>query len=269
MRIALFFLTFPFLIPAANAEEKPGAPAAHAEKGTSEARLTLGADYAAGEIDGLDYETRSVSGGLALRSGRLFLSASLPYVITTAPEELIVSQGGLFGTPFLAQPSTRTEKVRREGLGDVQLQAGYSIPLGGVDALVAASAKLPTASREKGLGTGEFDYALSGQVSKRMGAVIPFVNVGYTIIGEPEGFNLRNTLAGTAGSQFLLGRGSALSLSFSYEQSASEGIEDRQSIGVSFGKSLAPKLHLNIDGAAGVSADAPDARLGVRLGIGF
>lgn len=269
MRIFKLALILPLVAAPALAQDAADQTAPRQDDTETEVTFLVGSDYVTGDINGQDYETTSVSAGIAARAGRFSLSATLPYVITSAPEELIVSHGGLFGTPLFSQPTTQTNTVTREGIGDLALQAGYQLPLGSVNAFVAGNVKVPTASREKALGTGEVDYGVSGQLSRRFGDAIPFVTAGYTFTGEPEGFDVRNTVSGAAGSHFVLGRASLATLSYNYEQSASQEVNDRQSLGLGLATELASKLQLGVNARAGLSEDAPDASLGVSLGLGF
>ena len=73
----------------AMAQEADGTPQQDNGSDTS-VSLLAGADYISGEIDDQDYETYAASAGLAVRSGRFSLTASVPYVSTTTPEDLIV-----------------------------------------------------------------------------------------------------------------------------------------------------------------------------------
>lgn len=268
MRFAKLILLSVFLSVPATAQD--AVVAADAEQGREKDFTLLGgADYVTGDVGGQDYETLSLSTGISARSGRFTLTALVPYVVTTAPEELIVSNGGVLGTPLLSQPSTQLRQFTREGIGDLVLQGGYSLPIGSVNAFVAGNVKIPTASRDKALGTGEPDYGISGQVSRRFGRTVPFASVGYTIIGEPEGFDVRNTLAGSVGSHFFLSGASSMTVSYSYEESATASVEDHQSVGMGFDTGLSSRIRLGIHGSTGLSSDAPDARVGLRVGIGF
>lgn len=232
--------------------------------------VSAGTDYAQGSVgDASNYETLSGNVGLLVTNGRFSAAVSLPYVSTSAPEGVVVSQGGLFGTPLLGTPATQTKDVRREGVGDLTAQAGYSFPLSAVDASVTAAVKFPTASREKGLGTGKMDYGVSTQISKQLGKVIPFVGAGYRIIGEPSHFDVRNTAAASAGARILLGGTSSLTAAYSYDQSASRAIGDNQSINLAAGTNLSSRVRIGVDGAAGLSSDAPELKVGLRIGIGL
>lgn len=238
-------------------------------KSETAATLFAGSDYVTGELADREYETVSVSAGARVTSGRFSFAASIPYIVTSAPEDLIVSGGGLLGTALFSRPSTQATTVTRQGIGDLTLQADYQLPLGKLNAAVGGIIKVPTASREAALGTGEVDFGVNGQISQRFGNVIPFVSAGYTIVGEPTGFDVRNTLSGAVGSQFVVSNSSSVTLSYSYDQAATELIGDNQSLGLGFATSLTNRLRLGVDARAGVSADAPVARLGIRLGVGF
>lgn len=268
MRTAkLILISICFSVPAAaqEAEVMPNTE----EVSETDVTLSAGVDYASGNVNGQGYETVSMTSGISARSGRFSLAASVPYVVTTAPEELIVSNGGVLGTPLLSQPSTQSREVTREGIGDLILQGGYAFPIGSLEAFIAGNVKVPTASREKALGTGELDYGVSGQVSRRIGRTVPFAAASYTVIGEPEGFDVQNTVAGSVGSHFLLSDTSSVTASYSYEQSATANVEDHQSVGVGLDTSLSNRIRLGVDARAGLSSDAPEARLGLRVGIGF
>ncbi len=268
MRIAkLTLISFCLSVPA-TAQEAEVTPNAD-EVSEADVALLAGADYASGNVNGQGYETVSLNTGISARSGRFSFTASVPYVVTTAPEELIVSNGGVLGTPLLAQPSTQSREVTREGIGDLILQGGYHLPLGSLNAFIAGNVKIPTASREKALGTGELDYGISSQVSRQFGRTVPFASASYTVIGEPKGFDVQNSLAGSVGSHFLLSDASSMTVSYSYEESATANVEDHQSIGVGLDTGLSTRIRLGLDARAGLSNDAPDARLGLRVGIGF
>lgn len=268
MRIAQLTLIFSCLSFPAVAQES-ATIAEERQDPESDITFLAGSDYISGDVNGQDYETFAASAGIAAQSGRFSFAASIPYVVTSAPEELIVSNGGVLGTPLLSQPSTQTRQITREGVGDLVLQGGYSVPLGSVNAFIGGNVKIPTASRKKALGTGELDYGVSGQLSRQFGQVIPFLNANYTVIGEPEGFDVRNTLSGSAGSQFVLGNSSSVTLDYNYEQSATQSVESHQSVGIGFDTGISSDLRLGINARAGLTEDAPDARIGVRLGIGF
>ncbi|WP_373489689.1 transporter [Parasphingorhabdus sp.] len=269
------FVTLPILLATASPSLAQNAPV-HEPQEDSIARdetrfeLLAGVDHVQGDVgEDLDYETVFATTGVAMTSGRFSASASIPYISSTAPREVIINQGGLFGTPLLASDSTQTGQVKREGIGDLSLNAAYQLPVSGVNASIGASVKIPTASRDKGLGTGKLDYGVSGQLSKKIGPIVPFVGAGYTIIGEPDNFETRNIVSGAAGSHVLLGKSSSLTASYSYEQSAASSIGDSQSINMGLGTNLSRSVRIGVDGAVGLSDAAPDTRVGLKLRVGI
>ncbi|WP_211277322.1 transporter, partial [Erythrobacter donghaensis] len=268
MRKSKFILVLTLIGGPAFAQE--AAPASSDDpKPETAITLFVAADYVTGDLADREYDTVSFSTGARVTSGRFSFAASIPYIVTSAPEDLIVSGGGLLGTALLSRPSTQPGTVTREGIGDLTLQADYQLPVGRLNASFGGIIKVPTASREAALGTGEVDLGINGQISQRFGNVIPFVTAGYTVVGEPAGFDVRNTLSGAVGSQFLVSNLSSVTVSYSYDQAATELVGDNQSVGLGFATSLTNRLQLGVDARAGLSTDAPDARIGLRLGMGF
>lgn len=254
--------------PAAQAQELERRPSPLDDQA---AEIFAGVDYERGDYGtGTKVETVSTSVGVATRTGRVRLAAAVPYLRTTAPVDVVVSQGGLFGTPLLADDSDQTVRTRREGLGDATLQAAYDLPVAGFAASIGGGLKLPTASPAKGLGTGKVDYAVNARLARPLGSgITPFASVGYSILGQPEGFAVRNTLSATAGTRVALSARASGALSYSYEQSASQALTDRQSIGLGLGVALGRKVQLGLQGEAGLSRGAPDMKLGLQIGAGF
>lgn len=83
--------------------------------------------------------------------------------------------------------------------------------------------------------------------------ITPFAAVGYTMLCKPDGFAVHNALSGTAGTRVALSSGASAALSYSYEQSASQTLADRQSIGLGLGVALGRKLQLGLQGEAALS----------------
>lgn len=232
--------------------------------------LSTGVIYQEGDYGTDDkFETLSVPVGISVSKGRFHFGASIPYLHTTAPVGVIISQGGLLGTPLFATNQTTQGRTSRSGIGDLTLRAAVDLPVAGFATSLGTSIKLPTASTAKGLGTGKVDYSLTGQVARPMGAITPFAAVSYTILGEPEDFDVRNTLGGSAGARVSLGRRAFAAVSYSYEQSATRTLADRQSLGVGIGAALTDSLRISLQGDAGLSQGAPDTSIAARIGFGF
>ena len=122
-------------------------------------------------------------------------------------------------------------------------------------------AKLPTASRSKGLGTGAVDVTFGAEVSKTFGAVTPFANIGYRLPGDPKNFDLHNAWTASGGASILVGK-SSLIASYDYRQSSSDLAKDSHELFGAFSTPLSKKLSLTAYGSAGLSDGAPDFGVG-------
>ncbi len=149
--------------------------------------VTTGVDFSSGGY-GTDQTTDILVVPFSVRytTGDWRFNATVPYLQIDGASSVVGGGGG----PIIIDPNAPPS--RRNGLGDVFLSAGYTAiheDVAGVNLDLGASVKVPTASQEDGLGTGEVDYSVSAEVSKTFGDLIPFVSVGYRVPGEPAGMS--------------------------------------------------------------------------------
>jgi hypothetical protein len=253
--------------PAGAQQSEPGQEPARTSRG-SDLELYTGVEYQSFELDG-DQDAEKVSVPLTARltTGRLHVTAQIPYLRVTAPGNVVVPSGPL-GLPILVDPAGTAPVTTRDGLGDLRLGAAYDLPLPGVSASLSTGAKLSTASTAKGLGTGETDYWVGADVSKAFGPVVPFAGVQYTKTGDPEGAELRDTWAGQAGAAFRLGGSTSAHAGYSFSNGASVLSRDEQRVFGGVNTGLGGGVSLGVYGSAGVSGPA-DVGAGVSLGIGL
>lgn len=234
------------------------------------AEITTGIDYQGGDYGtGERIELVSVPAALRVRTGRVTLSASIPYQRLEGPGNA-VGGGGLLGLPIIIDPTRPAARQVREGVGDARVAAAYTIPgesLGGVTLSLTGQAKLPTASARKGLGTGKADYTAGAEVSTRLGQVQPYVAVGYTVPGDPDGFDLRNSVSARAGIGLGLSSKVTGNLAYGYARSLSPLVPDEQQIGTGISAALGRGFTLGVQGSAGLSDGSPDFGGGLNLGI--
>lgn len=228
--------------------------------------LSTGLDYEEGAFGtGESVETLSLPAGLLVSTGRFRFSARLPYLRVDAPGNVI--GGGLLGLPIIVDPTRPATRQTRQGIGDVRLGAAYALPVASANLSLSGEVKVPTASRRKGLGTGEADYSASAELSKSLGRVTPFAGVAYNMPGDPDGFELRDSLSAWAGAAVQIGAGLRGHASYGYARSLSPLVEDDQRLTTGLNASLSPRLALGLYGSAGLSEGAPDVGAGVRLGF--
>lgn len=234
--------------------------------GSMAIEMSSGVDYEEGDYGtGQKIRKTSVPVAVKITSGRLQLAASLPYTRLEAPSN-VVTGGGLLGLPIIVDPTKPPGgKQRRQGIGDLTLGATYAIPTSAVDVALSGEVKLPTAG--KNLGTGRTDYAIAAEASKRIGNVTPFVGVGYTMPGDPDGYSLRNSLSLRGGVAANLGERTRAYVAYSHSQSVSESLPDEQQITTGINTAVTKGLSVGVYGAAGLSEGAADVGAGIRLGF--
>ena len=234
--------------------------------GSTAVEASVGVDYERGDYGtGQKISKITAPATLKVSSGRFQLAASLPYTRIEGPGN-VVSGGGLLGLPIIIDPTKPTGgRSRREGIGDLTLGALYAIPTKAVNVTLSAEVKLPTA--EKNLGTGRTDYAIAAEASRNIGNVTPFVGIGYTLPGDPEGYSLRNSLSLRGGLAARLGEHTQGYVAYSHSQSVSENLPDEQQVISGLNTAVANGLSLGVYGTAGLSDGAPDVGAGLRLGI--
>ncbi|WP_203310846.1 transporter [Sphingomonas beigongshangi] len=240
-----------------------------AEPAAAQVIASLGADHSSGSYGtGARITTSSASIGLRVRRKRVSAFASLPVVRVDAPGN-VVSTGGLLGLPILVDPARPATRVRRGGIGDAVVGASVQLvePRRHHVALaVTGSAKLPTASSARGLGTGKADFAVTMEAA-RPGKVTPFAALGYTVTGQPATYRLENVTTAKGGVALRVGRTSGVSLSFDHASRVTETTGDRQDVAVGLETNLSSRLSLGVQGSTGVSRSAPAASAGMRIGV--
>lgn len=230
--------------------------------------LSSGMEYQKGKYGtGQKVETYSIPTNLRVSTGRFQFSATLPYLRIDAPGNVVGGGGSILGLPIIVDPTRPATRNRREGIGDLRLGAAYTMPSSSFDLTLLSQMKVPTASGRKRLGTGEIDYSVGAELSKRLGGVTPFVGIGYTIPGDPEGYDLRNSLSARAGVAAGLGSRVRGYVAYGYAQSLSPLVTDEQQISTGINAGLSDRLSLGLYGSAGLSQGSPDVGAGVQLGV--
>ena len=230
--------------------------------------ISTGLEYQEGKYGtGQKVETISIPTSVRVTTGRFQFSATLPYVRIDAPGNVVGGGGGVFGLPILIDPNQPATRTRREGLGDLKLGAAYTVPSTIVDLSLLGQVKLPTASKADNLGTGETDYSLGAEFSKRLGGMIPFIGVSYTIPGDPEGYDLRNSLSLRGGIATMLSPQVRGYISYGHSRSASRLLTNEKQISTGVNAGLSDRLSLGVFSTAGLSQGSPDIGAGVQLGM--
>ena len=222
-------------------------------------RVNLGMDYTSGSY-GADEKTEILYLPLTLQAadGPWTVRAVVPWLSVAGPALILDgADGGSIGTRDTDSAS---------GMGDISLSLMYSFEqLYEHDLFVDVTArvKIPTASLNAGLGTGEPDAALQFDVAQGFGSFIPFATVGYKWTGVPAGFKVRNTVYGSVGLQYTWSDLVATGVSFDYRQSSLKESADPQEGLAYLNIRFSNEWSVNIYGVAGFSENSPEAGGGV------
>lgn len=229
------------------------------------ASITSGVDYSSGDYGaGGKTNILVVPFNARLTTGDLRLSATVPYLRIKGPGSVV---GGGDTGPIVIDPDVDQPITTRSGLGDLSLSATYGVlrqARAGFDLDLTGRVKLPTASRDKGLGTGKTDFGVSGEVSRTFGNATPFVSVGYRLPGDPDGIDLRNSLTASVGSTFTAGS-TVFIASYDYSGRTSANAFNSHSMFGAISAPIAQRLNVTGYGTAGLSRGAPDYGVGLLL----
>ena len=149
------------------------------------------------------------------------------------------------------------------GLGDVVVRGRYYAfdEHGWIPTIaLRAHLKLPTASAERGLGTGRPDEGVGVEVSRTIGGgLLAMVDVGYTIIGEQAGSNFNNNWWYDIGLGHDLGRGIVnLSVFLEEYRALVPGVENAREVLAAVSLRTDSGWRVQVTGSVGLSHGAPD-----------
>lgn len=139
----------------------------------------------------------------------LWINLTVPWIHQSS-ENVVVTGGGVAvrkkdgGT--LARPEQSTSE---SGIGDLLLKISYVvlderefIP----EITPYFKIKFPTADRDRGLGTGEFDETIGVDLSKRLfDRLYAFLTLSYTFVGDPPGTDFRDSFGWSVGPAYSIG----------------------------------------------------------------
>jgi Putative MetA-pathway of phenol degradation len=162
----------------------------------NEVSAGAGINYSAGKY-GTGSETRIWSVPLLARydTDKWTFKLSVPFLRVTGPSNVI---------PGIGRTDDRGREARRgagtttvSGLGDVTASAIYNLfwdenARRGLD--LTGRVKLPTADKDKGLGTGSTDESVQVDVYQTIERTTVFADVGYTHFGHSDVVQLDNAL---------------------------------------------------------------------------
>ncbi|HEX2794784.1 MAG TPA: hypothetical protein VHN58_10205 [Croceicoccus sp.] len=232
-------------------------------------QFSIGADYSTGDYGDLaDTKMLAIPVGIKFQGDSFWARATVPYLRIEGPEGVIPGDGGVSPGPGGGDGTTVIDT--RSGIGDVNLAAGYTIPLGGstwFDAI--GKVKLPTASKEKFLGTGTTDFTAEGELLHSFGGVSAAVRGGRRFNGSKALYPLNDVWQAGAGLYAKAGPKLSLGLDYDWREGALDTSSDRSEATASATYKLSAGLLLQGYGYTGFSGASADLGGGVQILMRF
>lgn len=192
---------------------------------------------------------------------------TVPYIAITGTGNVTAGDGAvIINNNAVASYLSKTD----HGLGDVLAAVTYTqVPPKDFLPYLSATfkTKFPTADENKGLGTGEFDYTIQGDVSQTFWKITPFGTVGYRFIGDTPTYNYKNTLFASAGASIQIFKPLSIGGAIDYRQSSTDTSDDSVELSPFF--SIKAGRHVSFNGytSFGLTDGAPDFGAGLGMGV--
>jgi hypothetical protein len=111
--------------PPATQKTTPTSPAADDQEGGVSLTMSTGLDYSSGKYGGkLSTDILVGLTDITLTAGNFQFSAGLPYLNISGPAYVVVGAGGV---PVIINPARGSDTTVRDGWGDLNISATYSI----------------------------------------------------------------------------------------------------------------------------------------------
>jgi hypothetical protein len=225
--------------------------------------FTTGFDYSSGDY-GTDQTTDMLFIPFTAKyaTDQWSMSLTLPWLSIDSDGDFVV---GPDGRPI---PVPGGEPTSESGLGDIT--AAYTwFAYPGTDTYpivdVTGRVKFPTADEDKGLGTGEMDFALETDLIKGIDRHSLFVTLGYKIFGDKPDFEIDNVFYTSIGDSYRYSPATSFGAFFDARQATTEFNDGISELTGFVSHRLAPKWKLMSYLVAGFSDASPDWGVGVMV----
>ena len=200
---------------------------------------------------------------------RLKLGLTIPYIRQTG-ENVVLTGGGVAARNNVLATSRSVNRTE-DGLGDILLRGEYVLlEEGAVLPEVAPflKVKFPTADRDKGLGTGEFDETVGTSLSKTFfERLVGYIDLGYTFIGSPPGADFRNSFGWSLGAAYQIAQPVSVFAFLDGATAIARGQDDPLELRVGAEYRVTKAVRLTGAVTKGLSDGSPD--YGVSIGVTF
>ena len=204
---------------------------------------------------------------------RLRLDLTVPFLYLSN-QNVVLTGGGVASRQKqkgkLAKPASSSAE---EGLGDVLGKVSFVVLKEDVllpEIQPYVKVKFPTADRDRGLGTGEFDETIGVDFSKNLiGDLYGYVTVAYTFIGDPPGSNLHDSFGWSVGAAYGIVPAVSIFAFLDGATSIAPGQDDPLELRVGAELRITRVLKLTGSVVRGFSNGSPDWGVGAGLSLRF
>jgi len=258
-----------FFLLAGNAVAQTGAQTASqavaAQQGEApRTSVAVGAEYSTGKFGGTETtDTLYIPVVVRYETGPWVLKATVPWLRITGPGNVIGA-----GADRVVVPGVTAARRTESGLGDIVLSGFYNVldeRKGGLGLDVGAKVKLPTADDQKGLGTGELDYAAQMDFFKPFDATTLFGSIGYRVYGDPAGTTLKDVFYTSIGASYRMSSQQSVGVAYDYRPAIVDGGGKVSEATLFWSNRLSPQWKLQVYGVVGFADASPDAGIGALL----
>lgn len=228
--------------------------------------LTSGFDYSSGDYgDDTDTKISAVPLVAKYELDRWTFKVTVPYIQIKGPGDVIPSIGQVSQSP-------RRERTTESGWGDTMVSASYSFYPTIVQGLVidvTGKVKFDTADEDRGLGTGENDYAAQVDIYKVFGKFTAIAGVGYRVYGNPDFGTLDNVFYGSVGGAYKLTDRTSIGAIYDYRPKITDAGSEISEVLSFVSHKLTDQWKLQGYFVKGFSDGSPDYGGGAMLGYTF
>lgn len=235
-------------------------PARAAQDGTS---LTVGIEQTKGDYgQGSDTTITTVPVTFRLGDRPWQFGVTVPYLEVRGPGNVTRDLGRFRGA---AAPRSAS------GLGDVVAFATRAVGVAadGTALDLTGKVKLGTADEGKGLGTGENDFHLQADVYGSAGTLSPFGTLGYKVLGDPPGIDLKDVFFLELGVVRRLDGERSAGLMWHGQQKTTAGGAAQSELTAFYTLRMTAQWKLQFYGLLGLADGSPDFGAGAFLTRGF
>lgn len=236
----------------------------------SRVTVTTGMDFSSGKYGGTE-ETDILYIPVIgkYESGPWVFKLTVPYIRVTAPSGGTVVSVDASGRLVRRSvgPSTTNS-----GLGDIVTGLSYNVlnhaaTQTAVD--ITGKIKFGTANQNKGLGTGQTDYAMQADLYKTIGKATALATLGYRVLGEPAGVSLNNVWFGAVGGAYKFTNETSGGLVLDLRQpSTSTGAQMRE-LTAYMTQKMGARYKVQGYGLVGFTDASPDWGMGAMVSTSF